>query len=369
MYKSFLLFIIILIPAISFATVPQFNDYQSVCTNTTCYIEGTIYISETGTARITFTPDQDIDMEIWLDAESTGTLLYSKPAYFKQDVQITMDLMSTGFEVQEGTNTPESISVNPPFNQNVSVQLVLVMKNIISEEATKTVTLFIDTQPPEVPGGVFATPGDKSAIVHWNQSSSTDVKYYNIYYRGEGASDFILSGNTATNTETTFTVGGLENGLTYEFGVSAVDRVLNEGSIKSVQDDGQPVKATPTEIIGLHGLSPEEEGGCFIASAVYSEDSYEVSVLRRFRDRFLMGNLPGRVFVKLYYKFSPPVADFIRRHGVLKVAGSFILTPVVFFAEISLKNQLLSVMILLFPVIVLLTFFLLSKGRFKLLKD
>jgi hypothetical protein len=339
MYKKLLFIALFFLPVFSFASAPQFNDYQAVCTNTSCYIEGTIYISQSGTARVTFTPDQDIDIEIWLDAESTGTLLYSKPGYFKQSVQVTINLTSAGFDIQEGANTAENVSYS--FNQNVSVQLIIVIKNSSSEKATKNLTLFVDTQPPESPTGVYANPGDRNAIVHWNQSSSTDVKYYKVYYRIEGETEFLLSGNTATNSETSFTVGGLENGVTYEFGVSAVDKVLNEGTVRSVQDDGQPVKATPTEIIGLHGLSPEEEGGCFIATAVYSEESQEVKILRKFRDNFLMNNLPGKLFVKLYYKFSPPVAEFIRNHVALKIAGRIVLAPIVFFAGIVIRYPML----------------------------
>lgn len=359
MCKKFLYFAIVLIPSLSFAAAPQFNDYQSVCTNTSCYIEGTIYISQSGTARVTFTPNQDIDMEIWLDAESTGTLLYSKPGYFKQNVQVTINLINSGFDIQKDINTAENVSYS--FNQNVSVQLIIVIKNSSSEKGTKTVTLIVDTQAPESPTGVYASPGDKNAIIHWNQSSSTDVKYYKIYYKQEGASDFILSGNTPTNTDTSFTVGGLENGVTYEFGVSAIDRVLNEGTINSVHDDGQPVKATPTQIIGLHGLSPEEEGGCFIATAVYSEDSNEVSILRRFRDTFLMNNLPGKLFVRLYYKLSPEVADVIRGHYSLKVIGKIFLAPVVFFANISNQYPLFLLFVLL---LIIATVFVL-KYRFK----
>ncbi|MEW5792639.1 MAG: cold shock domain-containing protein [Pseudomonadota bacterium] len=51
---------------------------------------------------------------------------------------------------------------------------------------------------------------------------------------------------------------------------------------------------------------------CFIATAVYG-DYYapEVIALRRFRDETLETSAPGRLFVKLYYRFSPPVAAFL----------------------------------------------------------
>jgi hypothetical protein len=32
-------------------------------------------------------------------------------------------------------------------------------------------------------------------------------------------------------------------------------------------------------------------------------------VLRKFRDRYLLTNAPGKAFVRFYYKHSPPIAD------------------------------------------------------------
>ena len=72
-------------------------------------------------------------------------------------------------------------------------------------------------------------------------------------------------------------------------------------------------------------------GGCFIATAAYG--SYlepEVMVLRSFRDTVLLGNPIGASFVDLYYRLSPPVADFIARHETLKVAARYALTPIIY---------------------------------------
>lgn len=71
-------------------------------------------------------------------------------------------------------------------------------------------------------------------------------------------------------------------------------------------------------------------GGCFIATAAYGSYLHpKVQVLRDFRDRFLLTNGPGRLFVRAYYATSPPVADFISRHAGLRALTRFALTPVV----------------------------------------
>jgi len=44
----------------------------------------------------------------------------------------------------------------------------------------------------------------------------------------------------------------------------------------------------------------------------------EVKILRRFRDRYLMKNPAGREFVRLYNKYGPKAAGFIRDKEPLK---------------------------------------------------
>lgn len=75
-------------------------------------------------------------------------------------------------------------------------------------------------------------------------------------------------------------------------------------------------------------------GGCFIATAAYGSYLHpKVALLREFRDHYLLTNAPGRVFVACYYKVSPPIANFIAHHEVLRVITRLLLTPLVFAVE------------------------------------
>jgi len=59
--------------------------------------------------------------------------------------------------------------------------------------------------------------------------------------------------------------------------------------------------------------------GCFIATAAYGTPmAGEIEILREFRDEYLLTNPLGQALVGLYYKVSPPMAEFITEHPSLK---------------------------------------------------
>jgi subtilisin family serine protease len=72
-------------------------------------------------------------------------------------------------------------------------------------------------------------------------------------------------------------------------------------------------------------------GGCFIATAAYGSSLHPiVKKLRKFRDRHLLTNNAGRIFVNTYYTYSPPVAKIIEQSPILKFFTRLCITPLVF---------------------------------------
>jgi hypothetical protein len=68
---------------------------------------------------------------------------------------------------------------------------------------------------------------------------------------------------------------------------------------------------------------------CFVATAAFGSPDHEyVLYLRHFRDRRLMTSVTGRMFVRLYYRFSPPLARWLLHREWAKAPARVILRGV-----------------------------------------
>ncbi len=62
-----------------------------------------------------------------------------------------------------------------------------------------------------------------------------------------------------------------------------------------------------------------EDKRCYVASYAYGIDDPRTIRLREFRDENLVGNLPGRILVEVYYRLSPSLIDAAKQFHPLDV--------------------------------------------------
>jgi hypothetical protein len=233
-------------------------------------------------------------------------------------VKIGIGKKSIPFDSNSDYQTIYIYPVNCPVlnSSNPSQPLNL---NLVATPIDGKVKLSNYTSTPSSPislQGVFVF----SQIASISQFPTASSYYQKASSSSVGPSDIIFD--------------GLTNDTQYCFSLS----YYNLGGFLSIpypSSSGTAVCATPSQIDGFLNQS-----SCFIATAAYgSEEANEVVYLRRFRNQVLLKNPIGVQFVKFYYKVSPKLADFIRKHPALKPLVRFTLKPLIYLSKKTTKDE------------------------------
>ena len=175
--------------------------------------------------------------------------------------------------------------------------------------------------------GVVTLAGDEEPDGFWKHGPQTPGAAHEWY-------DFEFDATTGTGATVDLNTATLSfvDGLRGDFDLTA------DGDI---EDPGAPIKVKTT--VAPVSLDGGSSGLCFIATAAYGSYMHDdVKVLRDFRDEYLLSNSIGRKFVSAYYRYSPPVADFIRASEARRIATRWLLTPLVY----SIKHPYLSLLLI-----------------------
>ena len=122
-------------------------------------------------------------------------------------------------------------------------------------------------------------------------------------------------------------VKGLENGKSYA--------VFTQYEPSSLQLS-ECLITTPARNYSLTELNSDDleakpgKANCFIATAAYGTPfSPHIDRLRTFRDTILITNPAGLKAIKLYYKYSPPIAQWVSSSEPLKWTVRAMLSPII----------------------------------------
>jgi hypothetical protein len=87
--------------------------------------------------------------------------------------------------------------------------------------------------------------------------------------------------------------------------------------------------------INIYSKTTDIGSQCFIATAAYGTPTAEqIDVLREFRNVVLLQSSAGSKLVALYYRLTPPIADFIAGNGFLRtLVRQFLVNPLVWIIE------------------------------------
>jgi hypothetical protein len=90
------------------------------------------------------------------------------------------------------------------------------------------------------------------------------------------------------------------------------------------------IASSDTDVTGELTVNLTNKDECFIATAAFgSKFQPAVTLLRHFRDDYLLTNRVGQAFVRSYYHNSPPIANYIAGNEVLKGITRMLLSPFV----------------------------------------
>jgi hypothetical protein len=173
--------------------------------------------------------------------------------------------------------------------------------------------------------------------VAWDANTDPGVTGYNVHY---GTAPGNYTSHVDVGNSTSCVISGLSEGVTYYFSATAYDGSGNESDYSAAVNYTPPLAPAPDPApvpTPSAAAAQSGGGGCFIATAAFgSYQAPEVVLLQKFRDRILLTNEPGRLFVEFYYRVSPPIADFIGHDDSLRRAVRLSLMPLI----LSIQHRL-----------------------------
>lgn len=252
------------------------------------------------------------------------------------------------------------------YFSNWAIYYVFSLTEIFGEEGTYA-EQFAHDQSLQFYDYDYSTEYDETPIL--SQVSVSDVTettatlkfssdeagtYYYLVYAADDttpdASTIKAQGSAAALGTGTCIMGPSQAGLT------GLTKGTNYIVYLIVEDSTGKISMVANRAFTTTGQAVDE---CFIATAAFgSKFDWPVTLLRHFRDQYLLTNSFGQAFVRFYYRNSPPIAAIIAGSQPLKILVRVILAPV-----IAAVYLLYHPVLLLLVLVLLITIFSVRRSR------
>jgi YVTN family beta-propeller protein len=254
------------------------------------------------------------------------------------------DTIAVGSEPLGVAVSPDGKFVYVANNGGGTVSVIKTSGNEVTDTIAvgsepKSLGLFIGGKTPFAPSNLeLAVLSDSKISLVWTDNSADECGFK--IERKKGSTGIFSLIHTTEKDVESYNDSGLDSYRTYYYRVIA----YNEAGDSACSSEA-------------YATTEREHGGsCFIATAAFGSPlEPHVRVLRKFRDRFLVDNLIGRSFLRLYYKYSPPIATFIAKHEILRLVVRWGLIPIFGLGWLLLNAPALSSLLLL--VLLLMSFY------------
>ena len=309
------------------ANFPVFNGFQPYFGNTDTYIAK---IDSGGNTLLysSYLGGSDSDFGGILTRDSSGNL-WLAGSTFSQNFPVRNALQTLfGGGITDAFLARITETTTAPPESAADLQVVLTSDQTTLHNGTEVhFTVTITNQGPASAEDAQVTQSLPSPLTFKSATPAQGTCT-------TGVSVLCSLGALSPNQTTTITISATVPSMTGQLGGSLV---VTASAISSTTD---PDMANNSSQVTLTISTPGNVGGgsggsgCFIATAAYGSylDSH-VQVLRAFRDKRLITNRPGRYFVRMYYRYSPPVAAFVARSEFSRRAARCMLTPLIFAIE------------------------------------
>lgn len=297
--------------ASSTVTVPVSFDWGDVCAIDANF-DGVCNPSSTPTTGLSFESGRRIFVGI--DADGDG---------MEEDETVSFPIYLHHIDVTQAAISQQAVCASQDntkfgacgFSLDVGGDEKLFMRDLILSSSTP----LVPSTAPEWYGVAFFYQDQTGQVLNPANVST-------------GSSSPIIKSYDTTDYSIDATLNGFENYRDYCLIMGNINKAQNIFYLTTGGTSAENC-GTPSEVVGLL-----DDKSCFISTAAFGSNmAEEVETFRQFRNHFLIPHDFGRLFVKAYYKYSPPAAEFISQSEVLRFIARVMLYPFYFFSLLSLK--------------------------------